>query len=201
MSTAQDTMRLDPSRLFGNLHKNWGWLLALGMLFLILGVIGLGMSLTLTVVGTLYFGVLLVIGGGVQLVHAFKCKGWTSVLWHVLIALAYLGAGALVVYDPVRAAVGLTLVIALALVAAGVFRLFMSFQLKPSPGWWWPLVSGIASIVLGSVIYAQWPISGLWVIGLFIAVELIINGWSYVFVALAAKNAGTGMGDGSARAA
>lgn len=181
---------LDPTRIFGDLGKNWGWLLALGLLFLVLGVIGVGMSMALTVVGVLYFGVLLIIGGGIQLVQAFKCKGWKSVSWHVLIALVYVVAGALAVYDPVGAAVGLTLVIAIALLAAGTFRLAMSFQLRPSRGWWWPLVSGLVSIVLGGLIFVQWPVSGLWVIGLFIAIELIVNGWAYIFVALAAKSAG-----------
>lgn len=191
MSTAKNAMGLDPAQMFGDLQKNWGWLLALGILFLILGVIGLGMSMALTVVGVLYFGVLLLIGGGVQLWHSFKCKGWQSVLWHVVIALIYLVAGALVAYDPVGAAIGLTLLIAAALLATGVLRLVMSFQLRPATGWWWTFVSGIISIVLGSMIFLQWPVSGMWVIGLFIAIELLVNGWSYIFVALAAKSAGT----------
>ena len=192
--------RLDLTSIFGDLGKNWGWLLALGLLFLVLGVIGVGMSMALTVVGVLYFGVLLIIGGGIQLVHAFKCKGWKSVSWHVLIALVYLVAGALAVYDPVGAAVGLTLVIAVALLASGTFRLAMSFQLRPSQGWWWPLVSGLISIVLGGLIFVQWPVSGHWVIGLFIAIELIVNGWAYIFVALAAKSAGSSGSAGPAQA-
>ena len=190
----------DLGGMFGDLKKNWGWLLALGLLFLALGVIGVGMSLALTVAGVLYFGVLLIIGGGTQLVHGFKCKGWKSVSWHVLIALVYLAAGALAVYDPLGAAVGLTLVIAAALLASGTFRLAMSFQLRPSQGWWWPFVSALISIVLGGLILVQWPVSGLWVIGLFIAIELIVNGWSYIFVALAAKAAGPSASAGSAQA-
>jgi uncharacterized membrane protein HdeD (DUF308 family) len=56
-------------------------------------------------------------------------------------------------------------------------------------GWYWALIAGIISILLGVIIIAQWPISGLWVIGLFVAIELIFNGWAYVFIALAARNA------------
>jgi uncharacterized membrane protein HdeD (DUF308 family) len=56
-------------------------------------------------------------------------------------------------------------------------------------GWYWPLLSGIVSILLGGLIVAQWPASGLWVIGLFVAIELIFNGWSYIFIALAARKA------------
>ena len=189
MAITEKALGFDPARMFGDLQKNWGWLLALGILFLLLGAIGVGMSVALTVVGVLYFGVLLLIGGGVQLWQSFKCKGWKSVTWHVVIALVYLIAGALAVYDPLGAAIGLTLVIAIALLVTGTTRLMMSFQLKPAGGWWWTLLSGIMSIILGGIILVQWPATGLWVIGLVIAIELIVNGWSYIFVALAAKNA------------
>jgi uncharacterized membrane protein HdeD (DUF308 family) len=55
--------------------------------------------------------------------------------------------------------------------------------------WFWPLMGGVVSIILGAVILAHWPVSGLWIIGLFVSVELIVNGWSYIFVSLASKRA------------
>lgn len=198
MAITEKALGFDPARMFGDLQKNWGWLLALGILFLLLGAIGVGMSMALTVVGVLYFGVLLLIGGGVQLWQSLKCKGWQSMTWHVVISLVYLVAGALVVYDPVGAAIGLTLVIAIALLVTGTTRLAMAFQLKPARAWVWTLLSGIMSIVLGGIILVQWPATGLWVIGLVIAIELIVSGWSYIFVALAAKNAGPQAGASAA---
>jgi uncharacterized membrane protein HdeD (DUF308 family) len=169
--------------------KNWKWLLALGILFIILGTIGLGMTFLLTIVKVLFLGVLLLIGGAAQLIEAFKHKGWKSLLWNIFIALFYLGAGVLVIYDPVGASIALTLVLAFALLAIGVFRIIMALQFKLAQVRWMTLLSGIASIVLGALILAQWPVSGLWVIGLFVAIELIIHGWSYVFIALAARRA------------
>jgi uncharacterized membrane protein HdeD (DUF308 family) len=65
----------------------------------------------------------------------------------------------------------------------------MAFQIKPAAGWYWPLISGLVSVILGGMILAQWPQSGLWIIGLFIAIELLFNGWSYLFIALAARAA------------
>jgi uncharacterized membrane protein HdeD (DUF308 family) len=93
------------------------------------------------------------------------------------------------VLKPVLASLSLTLIIAYMLIAVGVMRGIMSLQLRPSKGWWWPLLSGAVSVLLGVLILMQWPESGLWVIGLFIAIELIFNGWSYLFVALAARTA------------
>jgi len=72
----------------------------------------------------------------------------------------------------------------------GVIRISMGIQLRNAvSGWYWSLLAGLLSILLGVVIILQWPVSGLWVIGLFVAIELILNGWSYVFVALAARKA------------
>jgi uncharacterized membrane protein HdeD (DUF308 family) len=172
-----------------DVKKHWGWLLALGILFVLLGTVGLGMSVALTAVSVIVFGVLLLIGGGAQLVEAFRHKSWKSTLWHILIALVYLAAGAMTIRNPFGASVALKLILAVALLAAGLFRIFIAFQLRPAAGWWWPLVAGIGSLVLGAMIYAQWPVSGLWVIGLFVAIEMIMNGWSYVVIALAARRA------------
>lgn len=176
--------------VFGELKENWGWLLAFGIVSIILGTIGLGMTFVLTEVSIIFFGILLIVGGVFQLFDATKCKGWKSTIWHVLIALLYIAAGITMVNHPLMAAATLTLIVAWILIAVGISRIIMGFQVKPANGWYWPLLSGIVSIVLGTMIMSEWPVSGLWVIGLFVAIELILNGWSYVFVALAARKAG-----------
>ena len=173
--------------MFGDLKKNWGWMLAGGIIMLILGTIGLGMTFTLTVVSVMYIGVLMLIGSGVQIMDAFQCKGWKSVLWHVLIALLYLGAGIIIISDPLMASALMTLLIAGALIAIGVMRIIVAFQMRGISGWIWTLIAGIAAILLGVMIFAKWPVSGLWVIGMFVAIELIFNGWSNITIALAAK--------------
>ena len=186
----QDTLSAIQDTLFGELKKNWGWLLALGILYLVIGAIGLWASFALTLVTILVFGVAFIVGGVFQLIQAFQCKGWKCVLWHILIALLYVACGFVIVFDPILASATLTLVLAVLLIAVGVFRGVLAFQLRPTAGWFWPLLSGLVSVLLGGLIIAQWPMSGFWVIGLFVAVELIFNGWAYVFVALAARKAG-----------
>jgi uncharacterized membrane protein HdeD (DUF308 family) len=182
------------------LAKGWGWLLALGIISLILGVVGLGMTATLTIVSVIFFGVLLLVGGVVQLVEAFKHSGWKSTFWHVLIALLYIVGGIILVGDPVGGSVALTLVVAAMLVASGLFRAIVAFQAKGVAGWGWLLFGALLSILLGLMILASWPVSGLWVIGLFIAIELIINGWSCVIMALVGRRMAKGTG-GTAAAA
>jgi len=177
--------------LFGDLKRNWGWLLAFGILSTVLGTIGLGWTASegLTLITVLFFGWLLIVGGGFQLVDAFYCKRWKGVLVHVLTALLYILAGYLIVQDPVLASATFTLIIAAVLIAVGVLRILMAIQHRGSAGWVWALLGGLISILLGGIIIAHWPVSGLWVIGFFVAIELLLNGWTSIFVALAARRA------------
>ncbi len=179
-----------PLPVLGDLVHNWGWLLAQGLLLVVLGTVGLGMTLWLTLASVFIFGVFLVIGGGVQIFQTFKCKGWESILWHGLIAVLYLLAGLSIMADPLAASTLITLLLAGALIGIGVVRLIMAFQLRGLKNWGWPLVGGIAALVLGLMILARWPVSGFWVIGLFVAIEMIFSGWSSIFIALAAREVG-----------
>jgi uncharacterized membrane protein HdeD (DUF308 family) len=182
----------NPTAVFGDVTKKWGWLLALGIAYVILGMIGLGMEVTLTIVSVMLFGVFLFAGGILELIHAFQAKGWKGRLPAILIGLAYAAAGILIFLDPVAASKGLTLMLGVLLLVIGAVRIALAFGMKSHANWIWLALSGVLSIVLGFMIISKWPASGLWVIGLFVAVELIIQGWSCIFLALAARNASKG---------
>lgn len=170
-----------------SIKKNWAWLFGLGILFIVLGCIGLGMSISITLVSMFFLGILLILGGLSQLFDSLKSKQWKYSTWHAFIALLYTAAGCLVIYDPFLASTVITALIAVILIFIGFIRLTISLDLQGIKGWSWFVLSGLAAILLGVVILVQWPLSGLWVIGLFIAIELIISGWTYVFIALALR--------------
>lgn len=171
----------------GELKRNWGWILGLGILFLFLGCIGLGMVIGLTLVSMYFFGALLILSGITHVIDVFKHKEWKAIIWQALIAVLYIAAGCLVFYDPFLASTLITGILASVLIVIGVTRIIMAITLNDSKGWGWLLLAGITAIILGILILAQWPISGLWVIGLFIAIEMIVNGWTYIFIALALR--------------
>ena len=108
-------------------------------------------------------------------------------LLHVLAALAYFIGGMVVITNPLLASSLITMIIAIILMIIGAMRIIMALQIKTLKGWWLPLFSGVVSLIFGSIILAQWPMSGMWIIGLLIAVDLIIHGWGYVALALTAK--------------
>ncbi len=169
------------------LKRNWGWILGLGILFLILGCIGLGMVVGLTLVSMIFFSALLIIAGITHIVDVFKHRDWKGITWQSLIAALYIVAGCVVFYDPFLASTLITAILASLLIVIGLTRIIMAFALKDSEGWIWLLLAGITAVILGILILIQWPISGLWVIGLFIAIEMIVTGWTYIFIALSLR--------------
>lgn len=172
-----------------NMQRHWGWLLALGFLLLILGFIGLGMDIMLTIVSMYFFAALLMVSGLSHFADAFKYKRWKGAVWQIIIAILYLIAAGIVLYDPLLASTIITALLAWALIIIGVTRIAMSFSLKDSKGWGWILFAGLTSLVLGILILLQWPMSGLWVIGMFIAIDMIVSGWTYIFLAMALRSA------------
>lgn len=204
--------------IYGELKLNWGWLLALGILMVVLGVIGLGMSYALTLVAVIYFGVLAIIAGIAQLIDAWRCKGWKSIVWHVLIGLLYVGAGLVMIFMPVEAAFWLTLLLAAALIVIGVFRVIMAFQIEAGSGARvWVIASGLISIVLGILIYSvvqpptaemlatpegvqTWVREWGWVIGMLVAIDFIVHGAALISIAFAARAAQDGSSSGRAAA-
>jgi uncharacterized membrane protein HdeD (DUF308 family) len=184
-----DTAENNPlEQVAGEVRKNRGWLMFMGIVMVILGVIGLSMEVSLTVVSVLYFGFLVVFGGVVMLIDAFRAGEWGSKLWHVLIALVYIAAGIVMITNPAASAVWITLFLASFFVITGVFRLIIGFKARGRvDNWGWIVFAGVISMLLGLVIFAQWPVSGLWVIGMFVAIELILQGFSMISIARAVR--------------
>jgi uncharacterized membrane protein HdeD (DUF308 family) len=169
------------------LSRNWGWLLALGILMVLLGLFAIAAPVVATIAVQIMLGWLLVIGGIAQGVHAFMVKGWAGFLLALLSAILYLVVGILLLINPVAGAVALTIIFAAFLVVEGIFKIVMALRVRDHRGWGWLLASGIVSLILGALIWAQWPSSALWVIGLLVGIQLVFTGWALVMLALAAR--------------
>lgn len=168
------------------LRRNWGWLLALGIALVVLGIIALADSVAFTVVSMLFFGWVLLIAGIVEAVQAFRHRRSGHLFLHVLNAVLSIVVGLLLLRHPLPGAVALTLLLAAYFTVAGIFRIVAALTVR-APRWGWALTDGIVTLILGILVWAQWPASGLWVIGLFIGIDLIIAGWSQVMLAFAVR--------------
>lgn len=169
------------------LRKKWGWFLALGALLIVVGTIALGSACLMTVFSMVLLGWLMIFGGILEAIHAFSCKKWSGFFIDLLTGLLYVVVGFMILANPAASAEVLTLLIAVFLIFGGIFRVVLSISVRYQ-NWGWLLLHGVIGVVLGILIWRQWPYSGLWVIGLFVGIDMIFNGWTLVMLALAAKN-------------
>jgi uncharacterized membrane protein HdeD (DUF308 family) len=164
------------------LRAKWGWIVALGVIYLIAGFIALGSVMTATVVSVFIVGVMMIIAGVAEVFSAFQIKGWGKFLLWVLLGVLYIIAGVVTFQNPLLAAVLLTLILGAALVASGIMRIILAFSMKRETPWIWVVLSGVITLLLGLLILARWPVSSLYILGLFLGIDLIMAGAGWIGV-------------------
>jgi uncharacterized membrane protein HdeD (DUF308 family) len=171
------------------LHKHWRWFLALGIGMAVLGTLAIGSACiaTVTVAMTWLFGFMLLAGGIAEVVTAFSAGRWSGTLVHLLIGVLYAVVGLMIIEQPAERAIQITLIIAFFLIISGIIRI-VSALIERFTGWGWVLLNGSVTLLLGMLILKQWPLSGLWVIGLFVGIDLIFNGWAWIMLSLAMRS-------------
>jgi uncharacterized membrane protein HdeD (DUF308 family) len=162
------------------------WLLVGGIILIVVGLFAIGAPLLTGIGAMIAIGILLLIGSGAEVVSAAWARCWGGFFGHVLTGILYLILGIFILDNPGRALVGITLFIAIALIVGGLFRIVLSVT-NHFHSWGWVLLSGIISLILGVMIWKQLPESSLWVVGLFVGIEMLFSGWSWVMLALAAR--------------
>jgi uncharacterized membrane protein HdeD (DUF308 family) len=169
------------------LRKNWFWLLVLGIALVLVGLLAIGSSFIATLTTVLVLGILFLVGGLVEIVTAFWAHCWRGFWLQLLAGILYAVLGFLLVQHPVTAAATFTLVLAAAFMVGGVFRI-ISALVDHFHGWGWVLLNGVVTLVLGILIWRQWPDSALYVIGLFVGIDMVFAGWSWIMMALAVRS-------------
>ena len=164
----------------------WGAILV-GAIFILAGIFVLGDVAAATVISAFLIGILVLVAGAAEVFQAFSAQYWRGFLLRLLIGVLYIIAGLMLVTDPARASITLTLVFALALIASGVVRIVQAVQY-----WEWfgalLLISGLVGIAAGLIILSKWPISGLWVLGAVVGIDLLLHGlWRLSLAAACAE--------------
>ncbi len=168
-------------------RSKWGWFVALGIAFLVLGAIAFFNVVTATVVSVFYVGMLMLIGAVMEIIHAFGVKSWGSFFWWLLSGIVYAIAGVIALVNPLLAAGVLTLLLAVALIAGGIFRIWVGMRARPTANWGWMVAGGVITLLAGLVIAIGWPVNSLWILGMFLAIDLIFQGWTFIAFGLALK--------------
>ncbi len=173
---------------YDTLKRNWGWTVAFGVLLAIAGGFALSTVVLSTATTVLFVGFAMIVGGFAEVFHGFKMRTWGHFFWILIIGGFYILAGALIVRNPLLAATFLTLLIGVSLIASGIVRTFITAQLPRGGAKGFLVFSSILSLVVGALIIAQWPASGLWVIGTLLGADLFFSGMGWIGAGLAMRN-------------
>lgn len=183
-----DQVKQMRTAVLGAAAKVPGALIGLGILFIVLGMIGVAGQTLFSFVSINVLGAFLIVGGVLQGAHALKSHGWKSVGIQALLAVMYIAAGLYSWAFPIPALEVITLWLAAIFFVTGFLRLVSAFQHRLFSEWFWLVLSSAISILLGVMIMNSFPSSSLWLPGLLIAVELLLQGWSMLFLGLAARS-------------
>jgi uncharacterized membrane protein HdeD (DUF308 family) len=184
----RDQVKQMRTAVLGAAAKVPGALIGLGILFIVLGMIGVAGQTLFSFVSINVLGAFLIIGGVLQGAHALKSHGWKSVAIQIIFSILYIAAGLYTWAFPIPALEVITLWLAAIFFVTGFLRLVSAFQHRVFAEWFWLVLSSAISILMGVLIMNSFPSSSLWLPGLLIAIELLLQGWSLLFLGFAARS-------------
>jgi uncharacterized membrane protein HdeD (DUF308 family) len=170
-------------------RSKWGWFVALGIAFVVLGVIAFLNMFLATIASVFYVGLLMLVGAVAQIFHAFGVKGWGSFFFWLLSGLLYAVAGIIALRNPLLASVVLTLVLGISLIAGGILKIWVGFSSRPQANWGWIVAAGVVTLLAGLLIARHWPINSVFILGMFLSIDLMFQGWSDIAFGLALRRA------------
>jgi uncharacterized membrane protein HdeD (DUF308 family) len=184
MTSLTEAPRSFGAPVLAPLRAKSGWIIALGVIYVIAGLIALGSVVMATVVSVLIVGIMMLIAGIAEVINAFQVKSWGKFVVWLLLGALYIIAGFVTFENPLLAAAILTLILGVALITSGITRIILAFSVKEGVPWIWILVSGLITLLLGLIILAHWPVSSLYILGLFLGIDLVFAGAGWIGLGL-----------------
>jgi uncharacterized membrane protein HdeD (DUF308 family) len=176
-----------PASISAVASEHRGWFVFLGIALIIIGAASIAFPFIATIAAKTVIGWLFLIGGVIQVVHAFSTQKWSAFFLELIVGLLYVVAGGWMAFFPFAGIITLTIFLAVFFIIEGVIEIAMGFRVRPASGWVWLLISGVIAIAAGVLILAGLPSTAIWAIGLLVGINLIFSGISYLSLASAAK--------------
>ena len=178
-------MTTDVSR---DIKKDVNGSLISGVLLSILGVIAIVAPSLSTLFAETWIAVILIFAGFTKLVYATQTRHQGGFIWKLLLSGLYIATGIMLFVYPFTGILTLTLLLGSFLLAEGTFELILAFKLRPQDNWTWILGDGIITLILGAMIWFQWPFNAPWLLGTLVGVSVIFTGVSRVMLSLNARS-------------
>lgn len=171
------------------LGKAFGLSIFLSILMIVCGVVSFLLAAETSIAVVIIMAWIMMIGGVVQFVHAFRSKGVGLTLWKVVVALAYFATGLFLRLDVGIGVAALTLALIGFFIAQGVVCLIAFVRAPKGGASTWLLLEGVVTVILGLMVWRHWPAAGLWILGAFVGINLVMNGTSRLMLTLAVRRA------------
>jgi uncharacterized membrane protein HdeD (DUF308 family) len=162
--------------------------MVVGVLLVLSGLFALYSFATATLVSVLLLGGLLIAGGVFYGINAFSAGHWALALIDVLACALYIVAGVVAFRQPLLTASVVTLVLSVMYVFQGIVRTAGALAIRP-PQWGWMLFNGLITLLFGVIVFIQWPISALWLLGILIGTDMLLSGWTIILGGAAMRKA------------
>ena len=164
------------------------WFIVIGIILIVLGCLALGYQFIATVFSVYFIGSLIFIAGIIQVIHSFNIKGLGQTALWAIMGILYIFIGLMSFFQPIAVSSALTLLISLLLTIRGFTQIFAAMSNRNLPRWGWIIFSGIINIILGLMLMAGWPYDSIWVLGMFLGIDLVFQGFAYITIGSALKN-------------
>jgi uncharacterized membrane protein HdeD (DUF308 family) len=163
------------------------------IIFLIVsGIVAILMPSISTIVAETWIAVILAFSGVTKLIYAFQSREDGGFIWKLLLSILYIATGVYLFVFPLSGILTLTLLFGSFLLTEGVFELILAYQLRSQKNWGWILTNAIVTLVLGGIVWAQWPSDAPWLIGTILGVSILSTGISRLVVSLNPPSSGEG---------
>jgi uncharacterized membrane protein HdeD (DUF308 family) len=177
------------SQLALRIKQNAGLATGMGILVLVAGILALSTPAVAGLSVAMLVGFMLIMGGVGQLYFAYESG---SGIWAYIAAALTVLAGGFLAFNPAVAATTLSIFLLVYFLASGVVEVLLALKMKPIDGWVWTLITGLLSIVLGVMIWSQFPLSGLVAIGVLLGIKLCFSGLTLIMLGAGARRAAKG---------
>lgn len=177
------------SGLLDGIKKNARLAVIVGILMLICGILAIGSPLVAGMSVTVVVGVMLLVGGIAQCFLAFQAGAFGKGLLIFIMGALTAVAGFYLFNQPLAGLASITLILAAYFVVTGVSELIAAFQIRPAAGWGMMLFDGIVTLLLGVMIWKQFPLSGAWAVGILFGIKLVVGGLTLVFIGRSVRGA------------
>ena len=177
------------SALLSGLKQHAGLAVTIGFIMIVCGFLAVGAPLAAGLAITIAVGVLLIVAGVAQCVLAFRAGAFGRGLLLFVIGILTTAAGGFLSSQPLAGLAEITMILMIFFVISGVFELFASLQVRPAEGWVWMALNGAVTLLLGMMIWQQFPLSGAWAVGVLFGVRLLLTGWALVAIGGALRRA------------